>query len=130
MTGAALALPVQDALLDGEVVALRDDGSSDFQLLQNSLKGTTGADLVYFVFDLLYLDGGNLIAQPLLTRKQALENLLKKARGGKQRDLIRYSDHSLGAGEALFRQACERSLKASSQSEGSAVPVGSKSRLA
>ena len=111
LTGAARALPVRDALLDGEVVALRDDGSSDFQLLQNSLKGTTGADLVYFVFDLLHLDGGNFSDHPLLTRKQALEKMLKKARDGKQRDSIRYSDHSLGAGAALFQQACERALE-------------------
>ena len=111
LTGAALALPAHEALLDGEVVALRADGSTDFQLLQNSLKENTGADLVYFVFDLLYLDGHNFIDEPLLTRKQALENVLNESPRGKPRDLIRYSEHSLGAGEPLFQQACERSLE-------------------
>lgn len=111
LTEAALALPAQETLLDGEVVALRDDGSTDFQLLQNSLKEETGADLVYFVFDLLHLDGRNLLDEPLLARKAALQSLLRGNRRSKQRDLIRYSEHSIGAGETMFQQACERSLE-------------------
>ncbi|MGH7873890.1 MAG: DNA ligase D [Candidatus Binatia bacterium] len=111
LTAAALALPLEKAVLDGEVAALRPDGTTDFQLLQNSLKVDTGADLIYFVFDLLHLDGRNLIDEPLLTRKEILKNLLEQAQERKPRDLIRYSEHWLGAGEKLFEQACERSLE-------------------
>lgn len=111
LTEAALTLPVREAILDGEVVALRDDGSTDFQLLQNSLKGETGADLVYFVFDLLHLDGRSLLDEPLVARKEMLEKLLKANQDSKNRDLIRYSAHSVGGGERLFKQACERSLE-------------------
>ena len=57
IANAAKELPVRQALLDGEVVALEEDGTSNFQLLQNSLKQKTGINLVYFVFDLFYLDG-------------------------------------------------------------------------
>jgi bifunctional non-homologous end joining protein LigD len=109
LSEAALALPVKEALLDGEVVALREDGSTDFQLLQNSLKEATGADLVYFVFDLLHLDGRNLIDAPLLSRKENLQGLFKAGRGA-NRDLIRYSEHWL-EGNALFEEASARSLE-------------------
>src|SRR5258706_9467214 len=113
LTAAALPLPLRDVLLDGEVVALRADGATDFQLLQNSLNEHTDADLVYFVFDLLHLDGRNLQMEPLLTRKELLEGLLRKDSRDKHRDLLRYSDHSIGAGAGtgLFQQACERSLE-------------------
>ena len=50
-------LPGRQAFLDGEIVALKEDGTSDFQLLQNSLKEHAPVKLVYFIFDLLYLDG-------------------------------------------------------------------------
>lgn len=113
LTAAALSLPLRDGLLDGEVVALRADGATDFQLLQNSLNERTEADLVYFVFDLLYIDGANLLSEPLLARKELLVGLLQKHPKDKHRDLIRYSEHAIGtgAGTGLFQQACERSLE-------------------
>src|SRR5581483_1983215 len=77
---AALAqLPVRQAFLDGEIAALREDGSSDFQLLQNSLRAGAPARIVYFIFDLLYLDGADLRAAPLQKRKQALQKILEGA---------------------------------------------------
>src|SRR2546428_485470 len=48
-------------LLDGEVVALGPNGIDDFQLLQNCLKQNVSSNLVYYVFDLLHLDGRNII---------------------------------------------------------------------
>jgi bifunctional non-homologous end joining protein LigD len=110
LTAAALTLPAREVLLDGEVVALREDGSTDFQLLQNSLKEATGADLVYFVFDLLHLDGRNLIDAPLFLRKEKLQELFKGGRRSANRDLIRYSEHWI-EGDALFEEACARSLE-------------------
>src|SRR5262249_16946281 len=68
-------LAVRQAFLDGEIVALLEDGTSDFQLLQNSLREHPSIQLVYFVFDLLHLDGADLRATPLLQRKEMLQKL-------------------------------------------------------
>ena len=59
---AAAALPVKTAWLDGEVVALMPDGSISFQALQNAFDTRSETNLVYYVFDLLYLDGYDLTA--------------------------------------------------------------------
>src|SRR5581483_5521638 len=98
---AALAqLPVRQAFLDGEIAALREDGSSDFQLLQNSLRAGAPARIVYFIFDLLYLDGADLRAAPLQKRKQALQKILEGAP-----ENLRYSEHWIGRGAALYEKA-------------------------
>jgi bifunctional non-homologous end joining protein LigD len=105
---AAAGLPVTDTILDGEVVALRADGTTDFQALQNSLRSGGGANLTYFVFDLLYLNGYDLTGLPLLARKEALAKILES------RDTpgaLRYSDHWIDQGEALFEQACRMGLE-------------------
>ncbi len=54
---AAAKLKVESAIIDGEFVALNVDGTSDFQLLQNSFSGKAAAPLAYYAFDLLYLNG-------------------------------------------------------------------------
>src|SRR5436305_5714049 len=72
-------LPMQfaakQAIIDGEIVALDERGMPRFQLLQNKLRLRSGsyaaggkAQIVYFVFDLLYLDGYDLTACPLVER--------------------------------------------------------------
>ena len=105
----ARALPARQALIDGEIVALREDGISDFQLLQNSLQDNRGAAVVYFVFDLLHLDGYNLLNVPLLSRKETLAKLLGMPADQDLR--IRYSEHWVGRGTELFHEACRRSLE-------------------
>src|SRR6516165_5826914 len=75
LVDAAKHLPVDQALLDGEVVALEENGKTNFQLLQNSLRQDNPATLVYFVFDLLYLDGWDLTHSPLDDRKKLLEQI-------------------------------------------------------
>ena len=102
---AAAALPVTNALLDGEVVVLLPDGTTSFQALQNSMgKGTDQP--VYYAFDLLYLNGLDLRKVPLLQRKELLASLLQEAQG-----LVRFSDHFQGDGEDLFKNACRYSLE-------------------
>jgi bifunctional non-homologous end joining protein LigD len=105
VAAAARALPVRSALLDGEVAVLLPDGRTSFQALQNAL---TGRDrrLVYFVFDLLHLDGEDLAPRPLEERKAALERLVG-GRGG----IIRYAPHVVGDGAAVFREACRLGLE-------------------
>ena len=74
---AAAALPVKSAWLDGEVVAFLPDGRVSFQTLQNAFDAHSDSNLVYYVFDLLYLDGYDLRPIPLIERKRLLGQLFK-----------------------------------------------------
>jgi bifunctional non-homologous end joining protein LigD len=105
---AAARLPVQAALLDGELVALQSDGRSSFQLLQRALSEGADATLVYYAFDLLYLDGYNVSLAPLETRKDTLKRLLEAVT---QDGSIRYSDHVVGGGQAFYEAACRLGLE-------------------
>src|SRR5262245_54839633 len=60
-----LALPVKDAILDGEVVVVGDDGLPSFPGLQEALATGNTRRMIYYAFDLLYLDGRDLRALPL-----------------------------------------------------------------
>lgn len=104
---AAAALPVNNAWLDGEVVALMPDGSISFQVLQSAFNTQSETHLAYYVFDLLYLNGSDLRQVALLDRKRALAAILSNVASG----LIRYSDHILGRGQVVFREACRRGME-------------------
>ena len=110
ITEALKALPIQQGILDGEVVVLRSNGTSDFQALQNVLKGEASDPLVYFVFDLPYCEGYNLCRTPLLQRKELLWELIKSMPEGTALH-VRYSDHIQGHGKRVFEQACRRALE-------------------
>ena len=99
-------LAAKQALLDGELVALDEKGRTDFQELQNALTTKDPDRLVYFAFDLLFLDGRDLRASPLLERKAALKKLL--AHSPKR---VRYTDHMDGQGERFFRHSCKFGLE-------------------
>jgi bifunctional non-homologous end joining protein LigD len=99
---------LRDALLDGEVAILTSDGRTSFQALQNAFKGGPRRSLVYFVFDLLHLEGRTLSRQPLIERKAELRNLLGKPSA---RASIRYSDHVMGRGREMFDHACRLGLE-------------------
>ncbi|HVZ67411.1 MAG TPA: DNA ligase D [Patescibacteria group bacterium] len=64
-----------NAVLDGEIVVVDDNGKPDFQALQNYRKVKTG-NLLYYVFDILFLDGRNLMGLPLIDRKKILEKVI------------------------------------------------------
>ncbi len=98
-------LPVTNAMLDGEMVIVDAQGKSSFQKLQRAL-GTGSAGFVYEIFDLMHLDGFDLTRVPLEKRKE----LLKGICGGK-RDLLRYSEHLEGNGDAFFKHACEYGIE-------------------
>jgi DNA ligase D-like protein (predicted ligase) len=103
---AAIAkLSVDRVVLDGEVCVVMPDGRTSFQALQGSF-GTSGANLVYFVFDLLALDDEVLTTLPLEQRKQRLAKLL-----GKKSGPLRYSDHVVGSGAEFFALACKQGLE-------------------
>jgi len=105
---AALSLPVKEALLDGEVVALDRAGVSSFQALQQSAEPVAGRTIAYVAFDLLFLDGRDLRRQPLLERKRALARVLgRRARDGR----IRYSEHFDEPGRDVYARACKMALE-------------------
>jgi len=108
---AAQDLPAKEAFLDGEVVALEENGVTNFQLLQNSLKENNTAILVYFVFDLLYLDGWDLTRCPLRDRKKILERILKPKRAKKAPNSLRYSEHWISQGDELYQESCRKGLE-------------------
>jgi bifunctional non-homologous end joining protein LigD len=80
------ALDIQDAIIDGEIVALDEKGRTSFQLLQSLDMGQERPPIVFYAFDLLQLNGKNLQGLPIEERKGKLEELLKKPPG-----VIRYS---------------------------------------
>ena len=99
---AAKKLRTRDAILDGEVAMVMPDGRTSFAALQQAAAGTAShTPLVYFVFDLLRLDGERLDRLPLEERKARLRALV----GGRQTGRIRYAEHIVGGGEKLFEHA-------------------------
>ena len=107
---AALAkLKAKSAILDGEFVALDEQGLTDFQLLQNAFSGTTKAKLAYYAFDLLYQDGVDLRPLPLLERKTRLKQLLERL--PRSETTLRFSDHTRGEGARFFAEAVKLGLE-------------------
>jgi bifunctional non-homologous end joining protein LigD len=96
---AASDLPA-GCLIDGEAVAIGEDGKPDFQLLQSTLKGGH-ADLAFYAFDLLVDRGKDIRKLSNLERKERLAALLKPVSAP-----IIYGDHVVGKGEALFDAIC------------------------
>lgn len=108
ISGAFAALPCEAALIDGEVVVLGEDGISSFSALQQALSEGRTENLVFFAFDLLHLDGENLQSEPLLGRKERLEELLREE---KTESALRYSEHFVEPGQTMLRHACRMGLE-------------------
>lgn len=102
------SLPARQAILDGEVVIVAPNGTTSFQMLQNVLNNDRHDELVFYAFDLLYLDGKDLRGAPLIQRKEALRALLDGDTAGGR---VRYSDHVLGNGGPFHAQACRMNLE-------------------
>jgi len=115
-------LAADQAILDGEVVALDDQGRPDFGLLQAQIGHATGgagrpgpegseddralrAPLAYQVFDLLYHDGRSLLRVPLEDRKRLLRSILL------DHPRVRFSGHVVGEGTAFHRAAAQQGLE-------------------
>ncbi len=99
IVAAVASLDLPSALIDGEVVALDDDGKPSFRALQNGLK-EGGANLAYFAFDLIAENGEDLAALPNIDRKTRLAALLNGAKAP-----IHFADH-VENGEKLFETLC------------------------
>lgn len=105
---AASKLP--DCIVDGEIVALDHGGSPDFAGLQAALSDGKTDDLIFFAFDLMFLNDLDLRRHSLTDRKQALKRLIEKAYGKHQAE-IRYVEHFESGGEAVLKSACRMSLE-------------------
>ena len=106
IAGQVKKIKAKSAWLDGEVCAVDAKGRSSFQGLQNALNGSGANALVYFIFDLPYLDGYDLRGAALSERKRLLEALLECSG-----TLLRYSPDVRGSGGEVYRQACSMSLE-------------------
>jgi bifunctional non-homologous end joining protein LigD len=93
----------RQAILDGEIVALDEEGRPSFQLLQN--RGKEEHPMQYVVFDIVYFDGQRLFKVPLEDRKRLLRDIVRD--GG----ILKYSDHVLGQGQAFFKAAQQKRLE-------------------
>jgi bifunctional non-homologous end joining protein LigD len=99
-------LGLKSAWLDGEVTVVDDRGRTSFQALQNALSDPAGGRLVYFVFDVLYLDGYDLQGVSLSERKRVLRGLIPKTASK-----VRFSVDVPGSGAEFFKQACALGLE-------------------
>jgi DNA polymerase LigD, ligase domain len=99
-------LPVDECVIDGEVVALDDEGRSSFQLLQALETEGRKSPVYFYAFDLLQLDGKGLIGLPLEARKDVLEKLC-----GDAGDPIRYSGAVGSDAEPLLDEVKRRGLE-------------------
>lgn len=111
---ALATLATKSAILDGELCYVRDDGRTSFQHLQRALPRGGGEvpkdeqkQLVFYVFDVLFLDGQDLRALPLVQRKERLQKLL----GAKPRWPLAYSSHLETEGRTALAQACHAGLE-------------------
>jgi bifunctional non-homologous end joining protein LigD len=90
-------IKAKTALIDGEVVALDQDGLPQFDALRSRRRDCS---VVLYAFDLLYLDGYDLTGCPLIKRKALLKRILPKHNTCR----IRFTDHVIGKGQALFEK--------------------------
>jgi bifunctional non-homologous end joining protein LigD len=93
-----------EAVLDGEVVVVDQTGKAQFQLLQQ-YQNTRKGSLIYYIFDLLYLDGHDLRNLPLVRRKELLARILDHLPN------IKLSDHIEEHGIAFFEAVSQRRLE-------------------
>jgi bifunctional non-homologous end joining protein LigD len=106
ITAAVASLPAMQAYLDGELCGVRPDGITSFSMTQAASDSGNAAGLVFFLFDLPYLDGEDLCAQPLIERKARLATLLSQ-----RSSPLHYTDHQIAHGRAFHQKACAASLE-------------------
>jgi bifunctional non-homologous end joining protein LigD len=98
-------LKLNETWLDGEIVALREDGRASFQALQNAFDQGRDVQIVYYVFDAPYLEGEDLRGLPLVDRKERLAQAIGKSHA------IRFSSHLEGAAREILDKACAMGLE-------------------
>jgi bifunctional non-homologous end joining protein LigD len=115
---AEAAAGLADAVIDGEICALDEDGTPDFASLQAALSEGETDDLVFFAFDLLFAGDEDLRQRPLVDRKKRLMTLLADA-GDDVR--LRFVEHFDSGGDAVLKSACRLSLEGIVSKRGDGV---------
>ncbi|MCU1286564.1 MAG: dependent ligase [Acidobacteriales bacterium] len=118
LAGLPSCIRASNAIVDGEICALDEEGRPSFSLMQQRTgfepgkvrkrtiaNGNTGLSIVYYAFDLLYLDGYSLLRVDLEKRKELLQKILATD------EAFRYSDHFVGQGSALYEAAKAKGLE-------------------
>ena len=93
-----------DAVLDGEIIVLDNEGKPDFQSLQHYSENQD-RPIQYYIFDLLELNGTDTTQLPLTDRKELLQKIIP------QSEVIKYSDHILKKGKEFFAVSKEKNLE-------------------
>jgi bifunctional non-homologous end joining protein LigD len=104
---ALAALGLQSAWLDGEVVVTNEQGVPDFQALQNAFEQQHSSDIVFYLFDLPYLNGMDLREVPVEQRRSALAKVLE----ANEDDALKFSDDFADSAESLLASACQMNME-------------------
>ncbi len=108
---AGAALPLDEAVLDGEAVVLDKRGIADFSALQAALSRKDRTGFVLFLFDVVHANGFDLSKTPLVERKAFLKRVIEEAGTGVGAGAIRFSDHVVGKGAAFAREGKRAGLE-------------------
>jgi bifunctional non-homologous end joining protein LigD len=104
---ALAALGLESAWLDGEMVVADEQGVPDFQALQNAFDSGRSGNIVYYLFDMPYLNGVDLREVPVEERRVALSTVLNP----NKEPLLRFSDAFSEEPEALLNSACQMQME-------------------
>ncbi|KII36653.1 DNA ligase D [Pseudomonas fluorescens] len=104
---ALAALGLESAWLDGEMVVANEQGVPDFQALQNAFEAGSSGNILYYLFDLPYLNGVDLREVPVEERRAALATVL----GSHEQALLRFSEAFDETPDALLNSACQMQME-------------------
>jgi DNA ligase D-like protein (predicted ligase) len=99
-------LPVKNAYLDGELCGQRPDGTTSFSMIQAASDRSNAAALVFYLFDLLYLNDEEVAPLPLIERKARLRDVMAEVTSP-----LHFSDHQPGHGPQFHAEACRLGLE-------------------
>jgi len=104
---AVASLGLESAWLDGEIIVANEHGNPDFQALQNAFESGASGAIVYYLFDLMYLNGMDLREVPVEQRRAALEQVLERS----EDEVVRFSADFEESPEAMLNSACQMQLE-------------------
>ncbi|OQR27746.1 ATP-dependent DNA ligase [Pseudomonas sp. Bc-h] len=104
---ALASLGLESAWLDGEMVVANEEGVPDFQALQNAFEAGRSGNIVYYLFDMPFLNGMDLRQTPVEQRRVALSKVLE----GNEDEILRFSEDFEEAPDALLNSACQMKME-------------------
>ncbi|WP_110951259.1 DNA ligase D [Pseudomonas bohemica] len=104
---AIAGLGLESAWLDGEMVVANEDGVPDFQSLQNAFESQRSGNIVYYLFDLPFLNGMDLREVPVEQRRAALSKVLERS----EDEVLRFSEDFGETPDALLNSACQMKME-------------------